>query len=226
MHRKDIIEYLKYYITCEGIDYAIMIDGKWGTGKTFFVNKDLKEIVDTLNIENEEKYQLISISLFGLNNIEEIEEKLFTGILTNKSRFDEDKVEITKEITKSSTAILKGVLDIFSAGAVVDATSGLANKLATKLILDKNIDKKTIIVFDDLERTNVDIISLLGYINQFVEQYNSKIIFVANQSELFKLNADKNYELKLLVASNIIQDKINESSKNDEVQIISLLDKE
>lgn len=62
--------------------------------------------------------------------------------------------------------------------------------------------KNNIIIFDDLERCNIDINLCLGYINNLVEHNNVKVIIVANEKEIGKLNYDENYELKLLAAMN------------------------
>ncbi|TOE34991.1 hypothetical protein CGJ44_25740, partial [Vibrio parahaemolyticus] len=41
-----------------------------------------------------------------------------------------------------------------------------------------------IIVFDDLERTGIDNKELLGYINKIVEDYDIKVIVIANEDKL------------------------------------------
>ena len=54
----------------------------------------------------------------------------------------------------------------------------------------KNTDK-SILIFDDLERCQIDISNLLGYINYFVEHQGLKVILVANEK---KLEKDSNYK--------------------------------
>jgi len=54
----------------------------------------------------------------------------------------------------------------------------------------KNIDK-SILIFDDLERCNIDVASLLGYINHFVENQDMKVVLVANEEELIENNKEK-----------------------------------
>ncbi|MFI3172844.1 MAG: hypothetical protein R3Y58_10855 [Eubacteriales bacterium] len=41
-----------------------------------------------------------------------------------------------------------------------------------------------LVVLEDLERSHIDIIELLGYINNFVEQDNVKVLLVANETEI------------------------------------------
>ena len=63
-----------------------------------------------------------------------------------------------------------------------------------------SIGLNSILIFDDLERCKIPINDLLGYINQFVEHLNLKVIIVANEKEINKI-VDKNLELKYLIAS-------------------------
>jgi hypothetical protein len=44
------------------------------------------------------------------------------------------------------------------------------------------------LIFDDLERCSIPITDLLGYINQYVENYGLKVILVANETEIIKRN--------------------------------------
>jgi c-di-AMP phosphodiesterase-like protein len=53
---------------------------------------------------------------------------------------------------------------------------------------------KCILVFDDLERCNIEIINLLGYINYFVEHQNLKVIVIANEDEIINKNNTDSYK--------------------------------
>jgi hypothetical protein len=48
----------------------------------------------------------------------------------------------------------------------------------------------------------MEISHVLGYINRYIEEYGTKVIIVANENEIGKLNFDRNVELKYLVAAN------------------------
>lgn len=39
MKNKHIIEYLDYYIKSETINFAVLLKGTWGSGKTYFIKK-------------------------------------------------------------------------------------------------------------------------------------------------------------------------------------------
>lgn len=76
--------------------------------------------------------------------------------------------------------------------------SGIKNINGSEIIsLFKNISDY-IIIFDDLERCEMPINEILGYINDYVEHRNVKCVIVANEQEINKINYDDNYELKVL----------------------------
>ena len=57
-----------------------------------------------------------------------------------------------------------------------------------------------VLIFDDLERCNIQPNIVLGYINKFVEHKNCKCIIIANQKEISKVSILDNIEFKYLVA--------------------------
>lgn len=77
MDNKHIIEYLDYYIKSDNTNFAVLLKGSWGSGKTFFVKKMIDNW-STPNIENDEFIALnpIYVSLNGLSSKKEIIDKL------------------------------------------------------------------------------------------------------------------------------------------------------
>ena len=64
-----IIEEIKKYIDDSFYDYAVMIDGEWGSGKTYFVKNELmKEVEDHIKNKNDEDSvkKIIYLSLYDL----------------------------------------------------------------------------------------------------------------------------------------------------------------
>ena len=83
--------------------------------------------------------------------------------------------------------------------------------------LKNNLDipTKSIMIFDDLERCNMDVITVLGYINSISEHSDTKVIIVANESELGMQNTDEDLSQKYNLILNI--NKFNrENDKGDD----------
>ena len=61
-----------------------------------------------------------------------------------------------------------------------------------------------VLCFDDLERANVDVIDILGYINNFVEHDHIKTIIICNEKELATKLKSSNLEMKTFIATYLL----------------------
>ena len=170
---EELLSEIKYYIESKFYNYAVMIDGAWGSGKTYFVNQVL------LPELKKETKKSIYISLYGVSNIDELSKKIYIKfLLKDKS----DRINST---------LLAGATE------ALDVVSGLISPFIGKYgdieIKEKKIQnlvqkfvpiKDCILIFDDLERCNCPMKEILGYINGFVEQAGMKVLIIANQNEL------------------------------------------
>lgn len=170
---EELLSEIKYYIENKFYNYAVMIDGAWGSGKTYFVNQVL------LPELKKETKKSIYTSLYGVSNIDELSEKIYIKfLLKDKS----DRINST---------LLAGATE------ALDVVSGLISPFIGKYgdieIKEKKIQnlvqkfvpiKDCILIFDDLERCNCPMKEILGYINGFVEQAGMKVLIIANQNEL------------------------------------------
>ena len=75
-----------------------------------------------------------------------------------------------------------------------------------------------VLCFDDLERANVDVIDILGYINNFVEHDHIKTIIICNEKELSTKLKSSNLEMKTFIATYLL-DKQNELNKTDKPMV-------
>ena len=82
-----------------------------------------------------------------------------------------------------------------------------------------------VLCFDDLERANVDVIDILGYINNFVEHDHIKTIIICNEKELSNKLKSTNLEMKTFIATYIL-DKENDLTKvTDKPMVEKIQDK-
>ena len=58
----DLIESILDYVRSDYTDYAIMINGEWGSGKTYFWNNQVKKKIESLKL-NGKKFTTIYMSL-------------------------------------------------------------------------------------------------------------------------------------------------------------------
>jgi len=165
---KIIDDIIVRYVCKEDTDYALMINGDWGSGKTYYLKNHLSLDLDKIN------YGLIYISLFGVTKISDIGEKMFLEI------FPQLNNETYKTIGVFGKIILRNGLSFFGLKGVSDSQSIDLVKLAMKI---NNEDK--VLVFDDLERLSPNLlIETMGFINQLVEHDKLKVIISTNEKEI------------------------------------------
>lgn len=172
-HIKDIF---KDYLKAKDTQYAIMLNGKWGGGKTYFWKEKLQVIA-------RQELKTIYISLNGVAKIENLEYQMLLGQMPYLSN-DENKIikTTTRLVGNAANALTKfftrssGISDIFK-GVVVDNL-----KYSDKLIC-----------FDDLERCKIPLDEVLGFINNFIEHKSLKVLFLADEG---KIDNDIYYKAK------------------------------
>ena len=81
-----------------------------------------------------------------------------------------------------------------------------------------------ILCFDDLERANVDVIDILGYINNFVEHDHIKTIIICNEKELATKLKNSNLEMKTFIATYLL-DKEGGLNKTDKPMVEKIQEK-
>lgn len=179
-----IQEYLENYLKLSNPEYAILLNGKWGSGKTYFIDTFISE-------HKEANIKFIKISLFGLKDTNSIDEEIFQNL---HPLLGSKYTKITGNILKS--ALKLGVNLDWNQDDRKDGTANIDLKEFNLLdfFSDKKKTKQEIIfIFDDLERTEINLKEVLGYINYLVEQSNFKVIILANEE---KINDDDYKEFK------------------------------
>ncbi len=202
---EELIESICDYVRKPYTDYAVMLNGEWGSGKTYFWNNKLRSRLESIQT-NGKNYKTIYMSLYGINSLEEISKKIF--IETNPM--------ISKTLKKFvDTREGNRIPEYVKTGLDMANLFGSMNFNSDKLDFSKlfSIDDK-ILCFDDLERANVDVIDILGYINNFVEHDGIKTILICNEKELATKFKNSNMEFKTFIASYIL-DKEGVLKPND-----------
>ena len=211
---EDLVESILDYIRSDYTDYAIMINGEWGSGKTHFWNNKIKKKIESMQL-NGKRYTTIYMSLYGISNLEEISKKIFI----------ETTQLMDKNLRKFMNANGQETIPEYAKTGI-----DMANFFGVTQNSDKvdyaeffSTDDK-VLCFDDLERANVDVIDILGYINNFVEHDHIKTIIICNEKELATKLKSSNLEMKTFIATYLL-DKQNELNKTDKPMVEKIQDK-
>ena len=211
---EDLVESILDYIRSDYTDYAIMINGEWGSGKTYFWNHKIRNKIETMHI-NGKQYTTIYMSLYGISNLEEISKKIF--------------IETTQLMDKN----LKKFMNSHNQSNIPEyAKTGL--DMANFFGVTQNGDRinyadffstdDKILCFDDLERANVDVIDILGYINNFVEHDHIKTIIICNEKELATKLKSSNLEMKTFIATYLLDKEGDLTKVSDKPMVEKIQD--
>ncbi len=198
-----MLDGIRNYLSMESTG-ALMVSGEWGCGKTYHIEKVVMPELQ------KEEWNPVKVSLFGIESVNEIPLR----IAANYKRPESDKCKGTEKENKilwlyywvkekagkvvakvtqfaSSISWLESFVDVKT---LVSTNSGLLYKLIPP--------EKTVIILDDIERVidTIDIHTLLGAINDLVEQRGYKVVVIANNSYM-----QQKGEAKLVFKEKVIE---------------------
>lgn len=193
---KELDRIIEDYLKAKNTDYAIMINGDWGSGKSYYIKHDFQEVVTSVKcdvpetIREKTRAKITKGTTFVGN--------LFLGKDKQKTpEYFEDRyfpfyVSLygVSSVADFEGRVTEGVHDWVSKGLNM-ANTFSEGKFNVKLPLGSKayIQHNAVLVFDDLERICADKISpieVLGLINSYAEHQNKKVIIVCNEAEFAK----------------------------------------
>lgn len=156
------------YLINDKTNTALLLDGEWGTGKTYYIKNVLIPFIE------EKKKQVVYVSLYGIENTESLSKTIFT-----ESRLKAMNSTAGTVISSTAKTVIRGISSYFG----VDLNGGV--KEWRKLIKFANLKNKLLII-DDLERHSPEfnIIEILGYINNLCEQDGVKVLLICDENAL------------------------------------------
>ena len=164
--------------------FAVLVKGDWGCGKTFLVKKILNETYGKKYKDN-----VIWISVYGLSSIQQLRQKLIEKIypfLSNK-------------ITKFALSTVKAGL---KASTTIDFNKDGYEDLFIDFIIPnfesdengKKIKTKKILILDDIERCSIPITEIFGFFAEEIIEKNLKAIFISNDEKIKDTQEQDDYK--------------------------------
>ncbi|MGW8169359.1 MAG: hypothetical protein ACWGHH_05090 [Sulfurovaceae bacterium] len=147
--------------------FGIAINGKWGVGKTVFWNEFVRN--------NLSAKKVAYISLFGVENISNIERKIIFQISTKDKYISSAKDKI-KDLKTTF-----GFNDIDIDFGMISSVFNIGMSL-----FEKKDFENVIVCFDDFERISdkLKLKDVLGLISELKEQKNCQVVMILNKDEL------------------------------------------
>mgnify|MGYP002278194131 CR=1 FL=1 len=192
MTSEEIVDAVINYVCDENAKYAILIDGAWGSGKTYLYENYLVDAIDSAEVRKKERKQNVYISLYGISSIDSLAKQLITNYLIYV-KGNENK--LVKKGLKPLAGIISVVSSVFSF-SIGPVSTDLSNAFEK---IEENIEVKDMVIcFDDLERCTIPINEFFGFVNNLVEHCNCKVIILADEKNIGKIYANTNVEEKYL----------------------------
>ena len=202
--------------------YAILLKGKWGCGKTHFIN----HWIDAYQKHDAEDKVLepVYVSLYGLSETKQITtaiNRVLYPILYGKA------AKAGKTFLKFMSAIvLKCDVDWDKDGNSDFSMNLGLDSLSIFKSEDEQVKKGNLLILDDLERCDVPMKKLLGYLNFFVEQCNCHLIVIGDEDKIaedenkkiFGEFKEKTIGREFEIATDIhsaLETFVNQTPKND-----------
>lgn len=177
-----LMEALELYLKDNTYNYAVMIDGPWGCGKSYFLEK---KFIPKLK---EDKRKYVYISFYGMNSLTELNKQIYL-----QNYLGNDEVELKSKLFGFGSSLVFDLMEL--KGVDTEKINTVKDLVKSKIPIQKN----TVLIFDDLERALISANELLGFINGFVEHQHLKTIVICNEQELE--DSQDNIELKYLIAA-------------------------
>lgn len=174
MDTQQLNQHIKNYLEKDKTRSAIMLTAPWGAGKSYYIQKTLIPY-----IKDKTDNKCVCVSLYGIKRLEDISKAIYLELRTQKFNAKKESVTSAKIIGKT---ILKGVSGYF--GIDWNASEEDLQKLYEAIDLSGKL-----IILEDLERCSIDIIEVLGFVNNLVEQDGAKVLLVANEKEFITTEA-------------------------------------
>ena len=241
------IEEIENYIEEQDQNGALLVTGKWCSGKTYLI----RQIEKKLN--QEPKYLMAVVSLFGIEDTNTLSKKVKEAVAYAQTFNKAEKsgkghiakgVNIAKQLSEKAAAFG----ELFDFGKIKKIAKS-ANMLLSIDIHDflpiekevycivageeQPVKKKLVLVFDDFERCKIGVIDLLGIINTYVEDKRIKTIVIASEDNIedeenYKTFKEKVVErtVKLDVEYRRIQQEMIEDYKTETSEYKEFLKKE
>lgn len=166
-------KYILHYIEDDKTKSAIMLTSPWGTGKSYYIQNELRPFLED---EKNGKHKCIVVSLYGLKELFEVSKAIYTAIRMKFLDNDSEALVAGKIIVKT---VIKH-LAIIKKFDISQSEEDLK-----KLFESVNLSGK-LVVLEDVERSGIDILDVMGYVNNLVEQDGVKVLLVVNEEEILK----------------------------------------
>ena len=160
---------------------AILLKGGWGVGKTHFWKEHIKPKLG--------EQKCVYVSLFGLQSVEQLKNRLVTDALTGNLVDSSAMAEINRKAVGLARSVKSGAAKLIAGYTKkkfdidIEPWFEVVNiKLDPILMFPKNL----VVCLDDLERCSMPLKTLLSTVLELTEEYGARMLVIGNEEEILK----------------------------------------
>lgn len=176
-----VADTLDTYLRLDKPQFAVLLQGKWGSGKTWFIREYIKK-------KSNDAQPFCYVSLFGIEQLIEIDSQIiacYNPILSKA----ECVTRFAGRIIERCNPAIKG-----------DDIENFAKFLKKWCKIRENL----ILVLDDLERASISLELVLGYVSNMLNEVGIKVIILCDQEQI----SDENKKIFLRFKEKVIGNTI------------------
>lgn len=168
------------YFSSQENDFAVMINGEWGCGKTYFI----KNHIDTAEKIGNKNCYLIYIPISGTTSISDIKSQITMSIL---EKADKNFLQNLKKVKKRNPIFkIIEALKNEKINTTIDIASIIIDTLYKRTYMGSEIElrREILLVIDDLERYAGDIHELFAFMHNNYVLRGIHLIYIANEKAI------------------------------------------
>lgn len=182
-----IDELIHYCKTTEPLG-AFMLSGEWGTGKTYLIEKELTDALKDTHL-------IVRISMYGMRSVEQlrkaVKEKWIAACSPALGRLMKDREQINRDggLMRAISGLLRTVNPAAGSAADLMVSLNVMDVVTVEPEIQDIHDhtrKRVVLVFDDIERSKLELMEMMGIINEYCENMGFNTIIVTNEAFLVR----------------------------------------
>lgn len=184
------LKYCKEFIESKNSpNFAIFLKGRWGVGKTYFIEELIKsyQITGKANHEKIKEKNFLKISLFGITSTDQIGERIFQKAHPILSKVVDPMARIVQSVVSKKIEIDFAQLNNY-----------------IKKLPQRN---SRVLIIDDIERAEIPISQIFGYFSELIYETNIRVIFVGNEEKIVQHEDTENDTIKRKTDFALIKEK-------------------
>ena len=221
-------ELIQSYVEDKNSDYAIVLNGAWGSGKTYYLDNLIKEEKDVFK-----DYEIVKVSLFGTSSLEDFYKRIFgalhkkigginnsfAGRLFAYTSFKLDFGIVSIGVDEGNFNFKAGS-SASGAGIEINKNLNSKGKSAEELMKIVCGEHSRLYIFDDIERISfgdVNVKEIFGAITNLIEEDKAKVLLVCNEEKLEDEKTDYFLYKEKFVRHSYKFDPVNEYGGYDNI---------